>query len=360
MSSVVNKVKDKVSGHSSTPGQHAAAVLREKGTPIVIENRPTPKPGPNEILIEAHAVALNPIDVYQRAMGFALKHFPTVIGSDVAGIVADAGSDVPSMLKRGTRVAAFAPTFYTQGLPNYGATQKYVLVPADNATPIPEALSFKEASLLPMSIQTAWTGFNGIGIGPNTKYNASEKKGLLVWGGASSVGSGALQVAKILGFTVYATASEKHHEYLKSLGATRVFDYKDPNVIQKVIKAAKEDGVAIDVAFDAAGQIKSCGEILKETKSGDKALLAEAVPIPKDAPTIEGVQTVFVTAPDDEKERQTFFRFVWNQWVNENLANGKLVPSPKAKVVRGGLEAINEALDELKAGVSGVKLVLQV
>lgn len=359
MSSAVNKIKDKVTGLSSTPGQHVAAVLREKGAPIVIENRPTPNPGPNEILIEAHAVALNPIDVYQRAMGFAIKQFPTVVGSDVAGIVAEVGTDAPSMLKKGTRVAAFAPNFYTQGLPDYGATQKYVLVPADNATPIPYTLSFKEASLLPMSIQTAWSGLSGIGIGPNTKYDPSEKKGLLVWGGASSVGSGALQVAKILGFSVYATASEKHHVYLKSLGAIRVFDYKDPDVIQKVIKAAKEDGVTIDVAFDAAGQIKSCGEILKETKSGDKALLSEAVPIPKDAPTIEGVQAVFVTAPDDEKERQAFFRFVWNQWVNDNLANGKLVPSPKAKVVPGGLEAINEALDELKAGVSGVKLVLE-
>lgn len=278
----------------------------------------------------------------------------------MSGVVAEAGSDVPSFLKEGTRVVAFAPNYYTQGLPDYGATQKYVLVPADNASPIPESLSFKEASLLPMSIQTAWSGFNGIGIAINTKYSPSDKKGMLVWGGASSVGSGALQVAKILGFTVYATASEKNHGYLKGLGATRVFDYKDPNVIQNIIKAVKEDGVTIDVAFDAAGQIKSCGEILKETKSGDNALLSEAPPIPKDAPTIEGVEVVFVDAPSDEKERQVFFRSVWNQWINENLANGSLVPSPKAKVIPGGLEAINEALDELKAGVSGVKLVLEV
>ena len=52
-------------------------------------------------------------------------------------------------------------------------------------------------------------------------YVAADKKEMLIWGGASSTGSAAVHVAKLMGFTVYTTASEKHHEYLKGLGASK-------------------------------------------------------------------------------------------------------------------------------------------
>jgi hypothetical protein len=70
------------------------------------------------------------------------------------------------------------------------------------------------------------------------------------------------------GFHVYATASEKHHEYLKGLGASRVFDYKSEGGVESIVTAAKEDGVTVQKGFDAAGQLQSCLDILKEFKGG--------------------------------------------------------------------------------------------
>lgn len=80
----------------------------------------------------------------------------------------------------------------------------------------------------------------------------------------------------------------------------------------------------------------------------------------KDSPEMEGVELKFVEAPTDEKERAEFFHFVFGVWLKEKLEKREFVSSPKIKVVEGGLESANKALDELKNGVSGTKVVLEV
>ena len=348
---------------STTSSQHLAAILPSKAAgALEISQRPTPTPGPDDLLIEVKSIALNPIDYYQRDMGFPpLDHYPTVLGSDIGGTVISVGSSVPSDApKPGTRVAAFAPCFFTKGLADYGAFQTRVLVPATNATPLPSHISFNEASLLPMAVGTAWSGCYSAGVPRDTAYTPQDKKGILVWGGASSVGSAMIQVAKSMGFIVYATASEKHHEYLKTLGASKLFDYKSETVVEDIIKAAKADGVTIQTGLDTAGQVKSCLDILKEFKGSETAKLATAVPPPEDMPTVEGVEVKFVVAPQDEKERTEHFHYCFGVWLKEKLEKEEFVPSPKVKVVEGGLESINKGLDELKKGVSGVKLVIEV
>ena len=359
MSSIIDKIQNLA---VSTPsGHHLATILNAPGTRLEVTNRPTPTPGPNELLIEVKSIALNPIDHYQRDYGLFVDSYPAVVGSDIAGIVVSAGSSVPSDApKPGTRVAAFAPCFYMRGAPDYGALQTHVLVPAVNAVPLPQGMSFNQASLLPMAIMTAWAGWYTIGLARDTKYTAADKKGMLVWGGASSIGSAAVQVAKSMGFIVYTTASEKHHQYLKSLGASKAFDYHDEHVVEEIVKAAKEDGVTVSMGFDAAGQLQSCLEILKELKGEGTAKLAHAPRLPEDSPNMEGVEVKFVAAPVEMKERTEFFHFVFRVWLKEKLETGGFVPSPKIKVIDGGLESVNEALDELKKGVSGVKLVLEV
>ncbi|CAF9941960.1 hypothetical protein IMSHALPRED_003118 [Imshaugia aleurites] len=343
--------------------QHPAAILPSKAAgALQVTQRATPTPGPHDLLIEVSAIALNPIDYYQRDMGFPpLDHYPTVLGSDIAGTVISAGSSVPADAPEpGTRVAAFAPSFFTKGLPDYGAFQTRVLVPAANAVPLPSRMSFGEASLLPMAVVTTWSGWYSIGLPRGTAYTAADKKGMLVWGGASSVGSGAVQVAKSMGFSVYVTASEKHHGYLKGLGAREVFDYKSESVVEDIVKAARADGVTVQAGFDAAGQTKPCLEILKELKGEGTAKLATAVPPAEDTPKVEGVEVKFVAAPGDEEARTEHFHFVFGVWLKEKLATGGFVPSPAMKVVEGGLESIDKGLDELKKGVSGVKLVIEV
>jgi NADPH:quinone reductase-like Zn-dependent oxidoreductase len=345
----------------SSSNQHLAVILPSKGSAFTVEHRPTPIPGPSELLIEVKSIALNPIDHYQRDFGFAIASYPAVVGSDIAGIVLSAGSSVADDApKPGTRVAAFAPCFYMQGAPDYGALQTRVLVPAVNVVPLPHGMSFNAASLLPMAVATAWAGWYSIGLPRETAYTVSDKKGMLVWGGASSIGSAAVQVAKLMGFRVYSTASEKHHAYIKSLGASRMFDYKGEDVVGSIVKAAKEDGVTVQMGFDAVGALKSCLEILKELKGDGTAKLASAVPLSEDSPTEEGVEVKFVSAPADATERTEHFHFIFNVWLKEKLEKGEFVPSPRIQVVDGGLQSAQTALDELKKGVSGVKLVLEV
>src|SRR5438270_7321710 len=239
----------------SSSGQHLAAILPSKGGPLEVVQRPTPTPGPTDLLIQVKSIALNPIDHYMRDMGFVISSYPAIVGSDIAGIVLSQGSSVPcDAPKPGTRVTGFCPCFFAHGAPDYGAFQEKVLVPASNVTPLPDSVSFNEGSVLPMAVGTAWSGWYSIGIPRDTKYSPEDKKGMLVWGGSSSIGSAAIQSAKLFGFIVYATASSKHHDYLKKLGAHKVFDYKDENVVQNIVNAAKEDGVTIREGYDSIGK----------------------------------------------------------------------------------------------------------
>jgi NADPH:quinone reductase-like Zn-dependent oxidoreductase len=322
---------------SIVAGQHLAAILSSKGTALELTQRPTPTPGPADLLIHVKSIAINPIDWYMRNFGFAIASYPAVIGSDIAGIVVSAGPSVPpDAPKPGTRVAAFAPCFLTKGAPDYGAFQTHVLVPAVNAVPLPQGMGFNDASLLPMAVVTTWAGWYSIGLPRDTAYTEADKQGLLVWGGAGSIGSAVVQVAKSMGFSVYATASEKHHEYLKGLGASRVFDYKSEHVVESIVNAAKEDGLTVQIAYDAAGQLKQCLEILKALKGEGTAKVASAVPLLENSP-VEGVEVAFVAPPVDAKERTEFFHFVFSVWLKEQLDKGAFVPSPNIQVVEGGL-----------------------
>ena len=348
---------------SSTSSQHLAAILRSKAAGVLeISNRPTPTPGPDELLIEVKAIALNPVDYYQRDAGFPpIENFPTVLGSDIAGTVVSAGSSVASDApKLGTRVAAFASAYFKRGFADYGAFQTRVIVSAAHVVPLPPKVSFKEATLLPMAVATAWNGWYTAGIPRDTAYTAKDKKGMLVWGAASSVGSGAVQLGKLTGYHVYATASEKHHEYVKGLGASQVFDYKQKDVVENIVKAAKADGVSLQTGYNAAGELKPCMDILKEFKGTGTAKLASAVQLPEDPPKVDGVEAKFILPPAGEAARKEFFHFVFAVWLKEKLETGEYVPSPKVQVIDGGLESINKALDVLKGGVSGVKIVLEI
>ncbi len=233
-------------------------------------------------------------------------------------------------------------------------------MPAANAVRLPDTVGFNEGCVMPMAVVTAWSGWYSIGLARETAYRAEERKGMLIWGGASSVGSAAIQIARTMGFRVYATASERHHGYLRGLGASRVFDYRGEDVVERIVQAAKADGVTIQEGLDAAAQLKPCLEILKQCKGAGIAKLASARPVPEDAPEVEGVEAKFIMAPSGDEGRTEHFHFVFGVWLKEKLETGEFVPSPKIRVVGGGLESVNKGLDELRGGVSGVKFVVEV
>ena len=349
---------------------HSAALCEGRGKKFTVSRRKTPNPGPDEVVIEARAFAINPIDEIQQTSGLHISAYPSVLGSDVAGVIAAIGDNVLNY-KVGDRVAAFAPCFYKNGTPDYGAFQEKVLVPQQYVAAIPTSMTFDNAAMLPMAVSTAWIAFSTLGIPRETLFNVSQKKGILIWSVATSVGSAALQIAISMGFNVYATASKKHHEYLRTLangpGKVTLFDYHDVNVTAKLVIAACDDGVQIIHAILASGEVSSCIQVLDKVKGGDYVIAkVAAIPwsnnlmwwtfIPK-----WGYTTVkFVQASDDESVKKEMYEFIFQKWLAPKLTDGGFVPSPVPFLITGGVGAIQTGVDKWKAGVSGTKVVVQI
>lgn len=351
-----------ISSTTKMAQQHQAAILPQKGGPLSLGPRDTPEPGPDEVLIEVKAVALNPVDYYQRDFGMPpVPIYPAVIGSDTAGIVAKVGSNVKIAPPVGSRAIAFASSFYQDGSPNHGAFQKLTLAQSEGVIALPDAISFEEGATLPLASLTALTAWTTIGIPLDTRYSASDKQAVLIWGASSSVGSVAVQSARTLGFTVYATASPQHHAYIQKLGAHAVFDYKSSDVVSQIVSTAKKDGVHLTTAHAVVdGALQPILDVLKETKGDAPAKVAHSPMLPEGHPTLENTTIIFNFPTMEKADRDKHVYKVFHEWLAGGLKSGSVVPSPKVQVEGGGLEGLNPALDKLKAGVSGTKIVVPI
>lgn len=340
---------------------HLAAILPQQGGPLSVGERPTPELGPNEVLVEVKAVALNLVDVYQRDFGFPpVPVYPAVLGSDTAGIVAKVGPGVSGLVP-GDRVIAMATSYYENGAPDYGAFQKLALAKNESVVPLPDNLSFEQGAVFPLGVMTALTAWTNIGIPLSTRYTPEEKQAVLIWGGASSVGTFATQSARTLGFTVYATASPKNHDYLKQLGAHAVFDYKADDVVKQIIATARRDGVNLHTAHVVVdGGLQPTLDVLKETKGSASARVAHSPVLPPGHPTLQDTEIKFVMASLDAAERSKQAVEAFHGWLDVGLRADTVVPSPNIQVEGGGLEGLNAALDKLKAGVSAIKIVVPI
>lgn len=209
--------------------------------------------------------------------------------------------------------------------------------------------------------------------GGTRKNNNRKTDALLIWGASSSVGTMGVQSARLLRedrdspfAAVYATAGEANQKYVGSLGVDRVFDFKEPQVVDAIVSAAREDGLVIRHCFLATGQLAPCQAVLKaffrddQGRENQKAKIGSAPAIPPDAEEVSGVETIFVQPSTDKGERLAQFRYWVGTWPRENLANGTIMPSPDPRVVGKGLGAINAGLDVLLRGVSCTKLVVDV
>lgn len=367
---------------------HLAAVLSGKGQLFELQHRLTPKPGPGEMLVAVKSVALNPADVIMREQGLFISTYPTVIGFDMAGLVIEIGDNVPTGTESQnalsfqpgiTFVAAYSASAWKSCDPDYGAFQELCLVPWQHAVPIlDERLSWSDAATLPVSAQVPLSAWDAMGIPRLGEINFPEenktdkKEALLIWGASSSVGTMGVQSGRLMRestnspfASVYATAGSANKDYVTGLGADRVFDYKDPGVVASIVSAAKEDGLIIRNCFLATGQLALCQSVLKNFLGEDQdskitAKIASAPIVPPGAEVISGIETIFVMPSMVEKERLEQFRYWMGTWLRENLAMGKIRPSPEPTVVGKGLEAINDGLDRIARGVSCTKLVIEI
>lgn len=362
--SIVQKIFGKVDVRSNAIMSNKAAWITEaKGKPFKVDDAPVPQPGPNDVVIRNHAVAINPIDFGIQETGIIVTEYPYILGSDAAGEVTHVGSDVKNF-KPGDRVIMYTNGIDPQQKPNVSnnSFQLYCSTQESLVAKLPEHISFAQGSVLPLALSTAACGLyqeDGLKLEYPQLSPKSTGKILLVWGGSTSVGSCAIQLAKASGLEVAATASKKNTEYVKSLGATHVFDYTSPNVVEEVVTAIKGTGKESAGLFSAnldPETITKCAKIADQL-GGNKfvsSVVPPGMPLPEGLPSDVKIGTIFgsTLAHNDVAPA------VWSKWVGGALANGTLQCKPDPEVFGKGLESIQAACAKLQGGVSAKKIVV--
>jgi NADPH:quinone reductase-like Zn-dependent oxidoreductase len=344
----------------SEQSENVAAVLEEPKARLKTVVRPIPSPGEGEILVRNHAIAANPVDWKIQDFGIIIDNYPTVLGSDVCGVVMAIGPGV-TKFQVGDRVAGFAAVIYNQD-PDHGAWQTYTILREVATMRVPRSLSFAEGATFPMAFATASVAFfANLGLPRPSNLANPQGPGFLVWGGSSSIGTAAIQLARNMGFRVFTTASLKHRDYLKSLGASEVVDYQDPQAVVMVIGYASAAGTPIRHGFDAItkgdSSINCCKTLLGSGKKGGKLVLSYNWPT--DDPKPEGIEITQTKAFLTGTSEVELGSWLFNDYLPMSIENMAIRPSPKVTIVDGGIEAVQKAFDKLKRGVSGTKLVVK-
>jgi putative PIG3 family NAD(P)H quinone oxidoreductase len=210
------------------------AVKSVVGQPLVLHEIEKPSPGPGQVLIRVHAAGVNRPDLIQRAGLYPPPPgAPETLGLEVAGVIEAIGDGV-TRWKGGEKVCALVPG---------GGYAEYALAHEGSAMPLPAPLTFVEAAGLPETVLTVWN---------NVFYMAQLKPGeaFLVHGGASGIGTTAIQLASNWGATVYATAgTDEKCRLCESLGAKRAINYRTED-FETVLREAG----GVDVVLDMVGK----------------------------------------------------------------------------------------------------------
>jgi NADPH:quinone reductase-like Zn-dependent oxidoreductase len=187
-----------------------AIMVSEFGGPEVLQpgEAPLPQPRAGEVLVRVAAAGVGPWDVSLRRGGWT-GSLPYIPGGEFAGYVeGDSGGDFA--LDDG------APVYGYPGLT--GCYAEYVTCPGEKLAPVPAGLSVSDAAAVPVGALAAEQGLTDVlAIGAGDR--------VLITAGAGGLGHFAVQIARILGASVIATASPQHHQFLHHLGAANVFDH---------------------------------------------------------------------------------------------------------------------------------------
>lgn len=377
------------------PPVNQAAWLKARNTrPLSVGSAPYTPPGPGQIVVKNHAVAINPVDWSLQVLGqFVLTFlkYPLVPGGDLAGEVVEVGDGVTT-LKVGDRVMALsggmAPDVGDHAAAqSEGAFQQYTVVRPLLAARIPEWMTYADACVLPLTLATAAYGlfhpdFLALEVPtvPPRKGGDGVRK-VIVTGGASSVGCNGVQLAAQAGYEVYATASPKNFAYVQSLGATAVFDYRS-KTLQEDLVTALQGGEVVGSLAVGDGAVELSMKVLARLP-GSRRFVAMAGPAmvpPKVASLVgrttfvasalwqgvrmqaagrsTGVQTKFVDTKDLLQKDCVVGRDIFGQFLPAALAARQYVTAPRTRIAGHGLEAVQTAMDVQRDGVSAEKVVV--
>jgi NADPH:quinone reductase-like Zn-dependent oxidoreductase len=368
--------------------QNTALWLPAKRAPLKVGPAPYTAPVANEIVVRAHAVAVNPIDRLIQPIGNLIApwlRYPVVLGSDIAGEVVEVGSGV-TRFRTGDRVLAHAISLdKPHGEAAKGAFQTYTVVAAHMASAIPDTLSFEAASVLPLGLSTAACGLfqkDFLALDHPSAAPSPTGKTVLIWGGSTSVGSNAIQLAVAAGYDVVTTASPHNFDYVTRLGARQAFDYRSRTAIRDIIAALRGRTLAGALAI-GVGSTPACIDIMGSC-SGNRFVAVASPPVSFDkipagrgrirhlAPAVARMLAGNLGVAIKARRKGVRTKFIWGSALVGNevgpmiydtflpaaLAEARFVAAPEALVVGHGLDQIPVALERQRQGVSARKLVV--
>ncbi|KAI8205651.1 Zinc-type alcohol dehydrogenase-like protein [Colletotrichum sp. SAR 10_86] len=228
-------------------------------------------------------------------------------------------------LKKGDTIAGLIWGGEIKGIGGYS---EYTVADNDISFRVPKNISLEEAATLPLASMTSWLALfskDCLAI----PRDGGKDTSVLIWGGSSSVGLYAIQIAALHGFKVITTCSPRHFDLVKSLGAKHALDYHDDNVVESIKQAAP----GLKYVFDTIGNKSSSG------------LASRAID--------ERGGGGLCTAHEADHQLGTEFFEKLPGWVEE----GKIKPN-KPKVIPSGLERVHKGFQEYRDGnISATKLV---
>ncbi len=368
------------------PSNQAAWLTAKGVTPLEVKAAPYTPPGVNEIVVKNRAIAINPIDWIKVLAGnimFSWIKYPFILGSDLAGEVFEVGNGV-TRFKVGDRVVGHAVGMdHRSNKASEGAFQEYTVIRTNLASPIPDSLSYEAACVLPLCLSTAACGlfmkdFLALQYPTVSPKSTGKALTLLIWGGSTSLGSNAIQLATAAGYEVITTASPKNFDYVKRLGAVEAFDYRSPTVVKDIINAFKNRETAGAMSI-GTGSLVACIEVLGACK-GRKFIAQASVDLPEEMPsstlgwvsvgmgmTLSGITTSIKSMSNGVSKKFIFGsdlmanevgKAIYEDFLPAALAQGKFIAAPEPQVVGKGLQYVQQAMDVHKKGVSAKKVVV--
>jgi NADPH2:quinone reductase len=217
------------------PDEMTVVEIAAPGGPEQLKSavRPVPTPGENEVLVRVEAAGVNRPDVMQRQGRYPPPPGASDLpGMEIAGEVVALGPKA-SGVSLGDKVTSLLPG---------GGYAGYAVAAAPLLMPIPRGLSMVEAAAIPETFMTVWTNLFERG-----RCKAGDI--VLIHGGTSGIGTTAIQLAKVWGARVFATAgSEAKARACEALGAVRGIDYKTEDFVEVI--RAQTKGYGVDITLD--------------------------------------------------------------------------------------------------------------
>lgn len=302
-----------------------------------------PSPAGRDLLVKVEAISVNPVDYKQRKQATGSR----ILGWDAAGTVQAAGSEA-SLFKPGDEV------YYAGDVTRPGCNSEFHLVDERIVGRKPNKLDFAQAAAMPLTSITAWEAFfDRLKVQPN--------KTLLIISGAGGVGSIGIQLGRIAGLRVVATASRPESvAWVKELGAEQVVDHRKPLAPQLAALGHKE----VDYIANFSGELDAYWEAMAELIAPQGAMVAivgNQKPLPMDLVRLKSATMcweLMFTRPRYQTPDMIEQHRLLNK-VAEMLDSGKLRGTLKETLAPINGANLRKAHERLESGTMIGKLVLK-